>query len=707
MPYDEFTIKQLAGDLLPDPSIDDLVATAFQRNTQTNTEGGSDDEEFRIAAVIDRTNTTWQVWSGLTFGCTQCHSHPYDPIRHEDYYKFTAFYNTSQDADLREELPVISVPLNRADFGEAARLDKQIAELRAKLREAALPVVQHNSDWQNIKFDDVKSTGTTRIETRDDPQDHVSEVIAGGTITAYSQYTLVGNVPPRVEHIRALKLDVLPKDLAAAIKIPEAGFTLSEFTAELIVPGRDKPIPIEFETVYSDDAKPVLDPEESLRKDWRGFAAYSRLDRPHWAVFITRKPIEVPPGSRLQLVLKHGTADTGEGPLVIERARYWLSSAPAWNEYIESDDFRRGREQLAELRRKRRGIASVTVPVMAEQPTNERRPTYMFVRGNWLAKGDIVSPSVPATLPALDSTSPPGRLAMARWLVSGKHPLTARVMANRLWEQLFGTGIVRTAGDFGASGEPPSHPELLDYLALRFQNEHAWHIKPLLRELVLSATYRQSSRCSQQLAAADPGNRLLSRGPRQRLSAEMVRDQALAVSGLFADQMYGPPVMPPQPEGVWRSVYNGGVWKTSPGKDRYRRAVYTFWKRTSGYPSMLTFDAPSRDVCSVQRIVTNTPLQALVTLNDPVMLECANGLADRMASEGGATPDDQIAWAYKQATSSEISPTTLRELRSLYDDSLPRPSSQSGSADTESNPQHFALKIVAHAILNLDETLTR
>jgi hypothetical protein len=347
---------------------------------------------------------------------------------------------------------------------------------------------------------------------------------------------------------------------------------------------------------------------------------------------------------------------------------------------------------------------------MAEQAANERRPTYLFERGNWMAKGPVVAPDVPATFPQLnDSASAlPDRLAMALWLVSGKHPLTSRVLVNRVWEQLFGTGIVLTVGDFGASGAAPSHPELLDYLALRFQNEQGWRFKELLREIVLSATYRQSSRSSPDLAAADPNNRLLSRGPRQRLSAEMVRDQALAVSGLLSEKMYGPPVMPPQPDGVWRSVYNGGVWKTSTGEDRFRRAIYTFWKRTSGHPSMLTFDAPSRDVCSVQRSPTNTPLQALVTLNDPALLECADGLAKRMALEGGDTPRDQIAWAFRQATSAEISRASLQEFASLYEESVKRfDTNRHESGDAGQTAHDFARKVVAHAILNLDDTLTR
>jgi len=345
---------------------------------------------------------------------------------------------------------------------------------------------------------------------------------------------------------------------------------------------------------------------------------------------------------------------------------------------------------------------------MREQLPNQRRFTYQFERGNWMAKGDIVSAGTPAAFPPLAADGSADRLAMARWFVSGKHPLTARVFVNRIWEQLFGTGIVETTGDFGASGAKPTHPELLDYLALKFQREHSWHFKKLLREIVLSVTYRQDSHASSKLVSLDPSNRLLARGPRQRLSAEMVRDQALALSGLLAKKMHGPPVMPRQPEGVWRTVYNGSKWELSAGEDQYRRAVYIFWKRTSGYPSMLTFDAPSRDVCSVRRIPTNTPLQALVTLNDPALFECAEGLGKRMMNEGGDTPSEQIAWAHRQVTNADVSPKSLRILRALYDHCVDRyQSADERFHERAHTSSQFALIMVAHAILNLDEALTR
>lgn len=323
-------------------------------------------------------------------------------------------------------------------------------------------------------------------------------------------------------------------------------------------------------------------------------------------------------------------------------------------------------------------------------------------------KGREVQPGTPAELAPLPDGKAHDRLAVARWLVSPENPLTARVMVNRLWEQLFGTGLVETVEDFGTSGTMPSHPELLDHLALRFQNELGWSVKSLLRELVLSATYRQTSASTPQAIAADPENRLLSRGPRQRLTAEMIRDQALVVSGKWSPKMYGPPVMPPQPEGIWRSVYNDRKWENAQDENRYRRALYTFWKRTSAYPSMMMFDSPSREACTARRITTNTPLQALVTLNDEVYVELAAAFAERMAQEGGQSPEDQIAWGYQTATGRPPAPPTLGDLNNLYEFARQRFSADpAASRQVAVSPELAALSIVAGAIFNLDEVLTR
>jgi hypothetical protein len=342
---------------------------------------------------------------------------------------------------------------------------------------------------------------------------------------------------------------------------------------------------------------------------------------------------------------------------------------------------------------------------MEELPPRERRETRVFVRGNFLDKtGAPLTPDVPAVFPPLPKDAPRDRLTLARWLFAPGQPLTARVAVNRLWEQLFGVGLVETLEDFGSVGEPPSHPELLDWLALHFQNDLHWDQKRMLRELVLSATYRQSARANPELLARDPRNRLLARGPRQRLTAEMVRDQALLASGLLSRKIGGPSVMPPQPYGVWSSVYNDAKWTDAQGEDRYRRAVYTYLKRSSPYPSMLTFDGSPRDVSLLRRIHTNTPLQALVTLNDPVYHEAAAALARRMRG-AGAAPNDQLAFGMRATISREPTAAELAVLRRLYDDVVGAAAASAAAPSTDR--ELAALTAAASAMLNLDAALSR
>ncbi|RIK72037.1 MAG: hypothetical protein DCC67_19825 [Planctomycetota bacterium] len=709
MPYDEFTVKQLAGDLLPEATIDDRLATAFHRNTQTNTEGGTDDEEFRTSAVLDRVNTTWQAWMATTFGCTQCHAHPYDPIEHDEYYKFAAFFNTSRDMDVDEELPRLAVPTSLADAAAAAELDRRIARLRRELHAAAMEIDADASQWRHLRFDSAHSTGQTKLRIADDGPQGVAEVIAEGTITSGSKFTLEGPAPAGVSRLTALRIESLPEDLEAALRTPELGFVVSHLQAQLVGPSAE-PREIEFAAAYCDEPTPSYDPEESLRENAEGWGDYTRINYPRFAVFVFKEPVEVPPGARLRLQISQNRYATGDFGLVIRRGRYHVSASDEWTRWLAADRYQSARRELSEASAARQAIPSVSVPVMEEQAPHVARKTYLFERGNWLDKGAEVQPGVPATLPPLPAGAAPNRLAMARWIASRENPLTARVSVNRVWEQLFGMGLVETVEDFGSSGMPPSHPELLDDLAVRFVDQHAWSLKRLIRELVLSATFRQSSRATPELLERDPQNRLLARGPRQRLRAEMVRDQALVLSGRFSAKMYGPPVMPPQPEGIWQSAYSDAKWQTAEGEDRYRRAIYTYWKRTSPYPSLMAFDAPSRDLCTARRIATNTPLQALVTLNDPAFFELAEGFAERMEAAAG-DQRAQAAWGFRTAVGREPPSAVLDELARLYDDAMSAASGPEGpgspSAQPPASPERFALTIVANAILNLDEVLTQ
>ena len=519
-PFDAFTIEQLAGDLMPNPTTEQRVATAFHRNTMTNSEGGTVDEEFRNVAIVDRVNTTFTVWMGTSITCSQCHNHKFDPISQKEYFQVFAFFNNTADADRADETPVLPFWSPEQDV-KKQQLRASIAELEVKLMAKQL-------GW-----------------------------LSQGRIGA------------------------LKKVLA--------------------------------------DTKP-----------------------------------------------------------------------------------------------------STTVPILEELPAGQRRKTRLQFRGNYQDLGDEVTEGVPAAFPPLTPpTSGRSRLDLAKWVVSPENPLTARVVANRFWEQLFGTGIVRTSEEFGAQGEQPTHPELLDWLAVEVMNPASgrpWDVKRFLKLLVTSATYRQSAKVTPELFERDPENRLFARGPRVRLSAEMVRDQALFVSGLLSPKMLGPSVRPLQPNLGVNAAFGGSIdWTTSTGDDRFRRGIYTQWRRSNPYPSMSTFDAPNRDTCIVRRARTNTPLQALVTMNDPVYVEAAQGLARRAMKDGGKSTEEKIAFAVKLALVRPATDAEVKRLVKLFDESKAKFAKVSSKATQFATVPLGALpkgadaadayewKVVSSVLLNLDE----
>ena len=659
LPFDEFTVEQIAGDLLPGATDEQILATAFHRNTMTNDEGGTDDEEFRTAAVLDRVNTTWDVWQGTTFACVQCHSHPYDPFRHEEYYASVAFFNNTEDADRRDERPwLVSYP--EAEEEEIQEILTWMADLGVaaeSLRTSALAERLERTLYPNARL--VPSQFDARNEMTCESE--ACNPNTGGSWIRFDSLDLTGKSAVSYGYYggrddATLDVHIGSPDgrrLSRARPGPTGG-------GEGVVR-----VPLE-ETEGVHDVYFVF--------NRNGESGGIRL---HWIYLHDAPPGELDPAVQTELEEKQTALVTlsGEG----------------------------------------------LTPVLRELPPERSRTTRVFERGNWLTQGDTVQPDVPASLGALPEGAPPNRLGFARWLVSPENPLAARVAVNRFWARLFGIGIVETEEDFGTQGLPPSHPELLDWLALSFMHEHEWSMKALLKEIVTSATYQQTSAFRPELRERDPQNRLLARGPRYRLSAETVRDQALAASGLLSEKMYGPSVMPPQPPGIWNSPYNGEVWEASEGEDRYRRGLYTFWKRTSPYPSMMAFDSPTREVCLVRRVRTNTPLQALVTLNDPVYVEAAQALAGRMMAEGGPDLQDKLARGYRLALVREPEPKALRTLQALYHDALvhyrDRPDEGAALvhpvADTTAPPlalaeeaagqaEKAALTVVANAILNLD-----
>ncbi|MEM7010068.1 MAG: PSD1 and planctomycete cytochrome C domain-containing protein [Verrucomicrobiota bacterium] len=638
MPYDQFTIEQLAGDLLPEPKMEQLLATAFHRNTMENEEGGTDNEEFRVAAVKDRVDTTMQVWMGLTMACAKCHSHKYDPISQEDYYRFYAFFNQTEDAD--REPPLYPTP--------TAEQSEQVAKLEAEVRaiESAIQAVQPEVDaafdawkkkldaplWQELKLVAFESEQGIVLKQAEDGRLFVEE-----ELPEKDAWELTLQLPAR-EPITAIRLETIPK--AAGGKWNDKNVVLSELTAELVNGAKLK----------------LINPRADFsQRNWKvakaidgnpktGWAFSPKAAKPHAAVFDFAEPLPVKDVQQLRLSLKQ---DYGQG-LVFDEFRLLISTRDPKSLSAElnpeaglksafiRNEFPATRELYAKLDESRKKLDSARkaipqTPILRELAPNKQRETRIHSRGNFLDQGELVEAGIPTLFGQLPDDAPRNRLGVAQWLTQADNPLTARVMVNRVWARLFGTGIVETEEDFGSQGTPPSHPQLLDWLAVEYQ-ENGWSLKHLLKTIVMSQTYRQSSAVTEEMLALDPRNRLFTRGPRFRLSAEMVRDQALAVSGLLTEKIGGPSVMPPQPPGIWKSTYSGLKWQTATGPDRYRRGLYTYLKRTSPHPAMLTFDAGSGEVCQVRRVRTNTPLQALVTMNDPAFIEAAGALSQRMTS---------------------------------------------------------------------------
>lgn len=704
MPFDQFTIKQLAGDLLPNPTIDDLVATAAHRNTQTNNEGGTDDEEFRVEAIVDRVNTTWQTWGSITFGCVQCHDHPYEAFRHDEYYEFMAFFNNTADSDLSNDAPLARVPNDRKNHTRMISLEDQIRAEKEKLwmlGESA----KKEAKWTTLTDYQLQTNNSTKYIA--EKVDDLEQFVTSGTVERSPRLTVQASFPKEIEAVTAIRLTALPKNVETALKDSEWGFEINELKAFLLHKNGEAE-PISLRASLIDIPWLPHDPYKTVTANGQNFSAFTRIHHARELVLIPEKPIATQDASLQLQILCKGMAH-GSFPLVIQRGHLAATGDPGLSALAADETRLAAEKKIAALIKERSSIPSVEIPVMAERPEHIARPTHVFGRGNFLEKEHEVKPGLPASLPA------PGRenvdrLEMAKWWVSGDHPLTARVFANRVWEQLFGTGLVATLEDFGSSGEKPSHPELLDYLAVRFQTDHDWSMKALIRDIVTSATYQQSAKTTPELVAKDQSNRLLARGPRPRLNAEMIRDQALAIGGLMASQVGGKPAFPPLPQGVWKPFQSGDKWETpEEGQDdRYRRALYTYTKRSIPYPSFATFDAPSREFCTPRRLVSNTPLQALTTLNDEAFIEAAKGLARRMKYEADGDVASRIEEGYRIATARPPSKEQLGELVGLFDklesQYASQPELKQGMAGT---PDGAAYTIVAQVILNLDEVLSK
>lgn len=657
MPFDQFTLEQLAGDMLEDANENQLIATAFHRNTMANDEGGTNDEEFRIAAAVERVGTTWEVWQGTTMACVQCHSHPYDPFRHEDFYRFMSYFNNTADKDIYNEQPKLFT------YEDSQRVEV----------EAILSWVQDqtNKDWQ-------PDIDTFLYENRNQ-------------LLYDMDYRRV-EAEEYQDHSRFIELT--SPDQLSVFQIQDSSWIMFEnidLTDVAAIQYRyATPHSGGFVEVYLDSLKgqKISSLELKTTGSWKNWKTVSA---------------SLPPTSGAHDVYYYFrmNRDFVTDLFRLDWFQYQMAE-PRYQAYGPAM-----KRQLASLY----DIPAIHTPIMRELPATKRRTNRMFERGSWLIPGKEVSEGIPGSLAPLYSKSVFNRLEMAQWLISPENPLTARVAVNRFWEQIFGTGIVKTVEDLGTQGDAPSHPELLDWLAVRFRSNHKWRIKSLLKEIVMSATYRQQSHATEELLEKDPENRLLARGPRIRLAAEQIRDQALAATQLLDTSQLGPPVKLEQPDSRARDAYRqGDLIAYSP----MRRAVYNYWRRI--YPSamMMTFDGSARSICTSRRIRTNTPLQALVLLNDSIYFKAAQALALHMDSTGGEVQDAIIA-GYQQLMYTHPHPEKLDAFMELYDTAESHFCEE--TADMEetipiayrqrATPRLAALTLTANAMLNMDAWITK
>ncbi|MBI1310870.1 DUF1553 domain-containing protein [bacterium] len=884
-PFDRFTIEQIAGDLLPDPTEDQLIATAFHRNTMTNNEGGTNDEEFRNVAIVDRVNTTMAVWMGTTIACCQCHNHKYDPLTQAEFYELFAFFNDSQDADRRDESPLLQLftddqKQNREDWtAEVADLRKLLSTPTPELLAAQAEWEKRFSSepaWQMLKPSSLSSQSKIEltaaedgtIKAADQSKTDVFTVeipvttdeLAKQTVTALRLETqpgpnfvisrvLVSIVPPdgtrlsgrfvRVELPGKQKMLSLAEvqafngndnvavrgkatqsstdfggppelaidgntdgdyqkakstthtansdnpwwevDLTSSQPIDRIvvwnrtdgnlqsrlnGFVLkvldenrkelwSQTVAE--APQADATYAlsaargVKLAAAYADYSQDSFAPEfvlNNLDTKTKGWAVGGQTDRPHQLTLIPAEPLKLADGETISVTIeqvsqheKHtltafrlsatsdeGIAEFARTPaeqLAIlrtvsdQRSDDQKQSLTQWYLGNVAPALAKQRQQLAKLEKQLADLKPATsVPIMRDLPPEQHRKTQIQLRGNWQNLGEEVSQGVPTAFHPLDKSLPKNRLALAEWLIDENNPLTPRVISNRYWEAVFGAGIVSTSEEFGSQGDLPIHPELLDWLAVELVDS-GWNLKHLLKLMVTSAAYRQSSRVTDDLLERDPQNRLLARGPRFRISAEMVRDQALAVSGLLSSKMYGAPVRPPQPSMGLSAAFGSGIdWQTSAGDDRYRRGLYTTWRRSNPYPSMAAFDAPNREVCALKRDRTNSPLQALVTLNDPVYVEAAQALARLIASHDGSRAE-KATFAFRRVVTRPPNDAERDRLVQLYESSRNRFAAAPENAkmlatdplgplpDGADAVDLAAWTLVSNVLLNLDEVFMK
>ena len=791
MPFDQFTVEQLAGDMLPNATLDQKIATAFNRNHSLNSEGGIVPEEFLTEYAVDRVSTTGTVWMGLTLGCARCHDHKFDPITQKEFFEVLANFNNIPERGKGFKYvnspPLVTAPTT-AQQVEIDELDATLSTVRAELTALAGVAASAQRTWETAL---TQAGGVNWIQRRGLLVHHAFEGdVAGIQTTADVPAVLEDGLPQFVPGRVGMAVAFDGQRFVNAGPSPEVGYDDAFSFAVWIYPtatdgvilsraGRGDQgevgwglyleggkIRFNMSTRVLDDGVAAETLADVALNQWQHVVAtYDGSKTPDGVhVYVDGRRQAMTPlnnlvGNRLNVrrfPLRIGASGSDkprfEGRLddvriysrvltpteaavaaVPESLSDIAALAPADRSAAQTDKLRfafldqyappevqaAGR-QVAELQRQRDELWASYPTVMVMEERAERLPTFRLNRGSYDNPAEEVFPGVPAMLPPLPDGVEPNRLSFARWLVDPGHPLTARVTVNRFWQMYFGTGIVKTAENFGTQGEYPSHPALLDWLATAFI-ESGWDVKALQRTIVTSAAYRQSSKVTPDAFERDPENRFVARGPRLRLQAEMIRDQALAVSGLLVEEVGGPSVKPYQPAGLWSDMVEGGYgdYVEAEGDNLYRRSLYTFWKRTLGPPTMMSFDSSTREVCIVRMGITNTPLQALTLMNDVTYVEAARRLAERMMTEGGETPDSRIAYAYLLATAHRPRPEAQAILLNGFRQHLDRyqadraaalelvSQGQSARDETLDVSQLASYTMVANLILNFDGTVTK
>ncbi len=798
MPFDQFTIEQLAGDLLPNPTVAQRIATGFHRNVMTNDEGGADPDEYLSKYQVDRVNTTGAVWLGTTTGCAECHDHKYDPLTQRDFYQLYSFFHNIPEKGLdgtrvENPFPRLSVP-SPEQATDLVELDRAVDDAERTVNDRARELPAAQARWEkevggkslaaaptnglavSFSFDDGAAyldAGGARHETKLEGSSSFAPgrpgkaldlngqkqfIDAGNPITFDRQnaFSYGGWVYSRGNHGAVLsRMDEADKSRGVDLLLTDGAFE-----AHLVNQWPDNAIKLRTRKTFPKDAWLHVFVTYNGSSKASGVQIYVNGVEQDLEIqkdtlsgsIAANTPLRI--GARSNSAFFNGLLDEiriyeralskdevlalelqSYGPILAipadRRTGAELEDLRQLYRSTYASDYRAAEEALTAARSRKADLLRRIPNTMVMREMDKPRDTFILVRGDFQRRSEKVSANVPSFLPALKPDEPRNRLGLARWLMSKEHPLTSRVTVNRYWAMFFGTGLVKTVNDFGSQSEPPSHPQLLDWLACQFRDGDVnpaaaravsrapakpWDTKALVRQIVTSATYRQGAAVTPALLERDPYNRLLTRGPRLRLEAEFIRDHALAVSGLLNRKIGGPSVKPYQPAGLWDVTDT--QYDQSHGPDLYRRGMYVYWKRAVHYPSFATFDAPSREVCTAQRPRTSTPLQSFVLMNDPVYLECARAFAARTLREGGKEPEDRLVFAFRttlarRPSSQEISILlrTLREMQSLYaqnsegaEDLL-----KTGESDLPpdiSKTELAAYTCVANVLLNLNEAIS-